>query len=123
VARALEKLSLEIYEAASEHATAHGIILADTKFEFAVEDTKSSSTQPPELILVDEVLTPDSSRFWRASDYAVGRGQKSLDKQYLRDWLTQSGLKGVDGVDVPAEVVEGTQKAYREAFEMLTGEV
>jgi len=123
VAQALEKLSLEIYEAASEHATAHGIILADTKFEFAVEDTKSSSTQPPELILVDEVLTPDSSRFWRASDYAVGRGQKSLDKQYLRDWLTQSGLKGVDGVDVPAEVVEGTQKAYREAFEMLTGEV
>lgn len=74
------------------------------------------------LVLVDEVLTPDSSRFWRADDYEVGRGQKSLDKQFLRDWLTEQGLKGKEDVTVPEEVVRGTVRAYREAYGMLTGE-
>ena len=72
-------------------------------------------------MLVDEVLTPDSSRFWPADEYEVGRGQKSYDKQYLRDWLTSSGLKGKDGVSMPEEVVAETSAKYREAYEKITG--
>jgi phosphoribosylaminoimidazole-succinocarboxamide synthase len=71
--------------------------------------------------LIDEVLTPDSSRFWDKSTYEVGRSQGSLDKQYLRDWLTSSGLKGKDGVAMTPEVVEQTGKGYAEAYERLTG--
>jgi len=119
VAKALETLSLEIYHTARNYATSRGIILADTKFEFALDPTSTPSN--PILVLVDEVLTPDSSRFWRADDYEVGRGQKSLDKQFLRDWLTKEGLKGKEEVSVPEEVVKGTVKAYEEAYEMLTG--
>jgi phosphoribosylaminoimidazole-succinocarboxamide synthase len=113
VAAHLEELSLEIYKTAASYAESRGIILADTKFEFALDGEQ--------LVLVDEVLTPDSSRFWRADDYAVGRGQKSLDKQFLRDWLTKEGLKGKEGVGLPAEVLAGTRKCYEEAFAMLTG--
>jgi phosphoribosylaminoimidazole-succinocarboxamide synthase len=71
--------------------------------------------------LIDEVLTPDSSRFWPLDEYEVGRGQVSYDKQYLRDWLTSSGLKGKDGVAMPEEVVQETASKYREAYEKLTG--
>lgn len=72
------------------------------------------------MVLVDEVLTPDSSRFWRADTYETGRSQDSLDKQYLRDWLTKEGLKGKEGVDIPEEIATGTRKAYEEAYRRLT---
>ena len=70
---------------------------------------------------MDEVLTPDSSRFWLAAAYEEGKPQESYDKQYLRNWLTREGLKGKDGVAMPHDVVEGTQKKYVEAYELLTG--
>lgn len=73
-------------------------------------------------MLVDEVLTPDSSRFWRVDDYEVGRSQKSLDKQFLRDWLTKEGVAGQDGVEVPEEVAKGTSDGYKEAYKMVVGE-
>lgn len=72
--------------------------------------------------MVDEVLTPDSSRFWPADKYEIGREQMSYDKQYLRDWLTSEGLKGKQGVKMPEEVVNKTAEKYREAFEKLTGQ-
>ena len=116
-AEQISKLSLQIYTVARDYAAERGIIIADTKFEFALDDF----TSPPSVVLVDEVLTPDSSRFWDAKKYQVGRGQENLDKQYLRDYLTENGLKGVEGVELPKEVVERTEKGYREAFERLTG--
>ena len=70
---------------------------------------------------MDEILTPDSSRFWSKETYAIGRGQDSFDKQYLRDWLTKEGLKGKEGVKMPKDVVTGTSKKYEEAFRILTG--
>lgn len=72
-------------------------------------------------MLIDEVLTPDSSRFWPADRFAVGRGQDSYDKQFLRDWLTREGLKGKEGVEMPEDIVARTAEKYREAFEKLTG--
>jgi phosphoribosylaminoimidazole-succinocarboxamide synthase len=80
-AEKISLLSLEIYRAAQEYAAERGIIIADTKFEFGLDE----STSPPSVVLIDEVLTPDSSRFWDAAKYEVGRPQESLDKQYLRD--------------------------------------
>lgn len=111
----IEQLSLQIYNAAKEYAKERGIIIADTKFEFGLDQ------ETDEVVLIDEVLTPDSSRFWPASTYKVGKSQDSFDKQYLRDWLTSNGLKGKDGVSMPDDVVEGTRTKYAEAFEMLTG--
>jgi phosphoribosylaminoimidazole-succinocarboxamide synthase len=73
-------------------------------------------------VLIDEVLTPDSSRFWDSSKYEVGRSQDSLDKQYLRDWLTKSGLKGKEGVSMTQEVVEKTREGYVAAYNLLTGQ-
>lgn len=118
VARDVERLSLEIYIAAAERAEQVGIILADTKFEFGVDHTNHN-----EVILVDEVLTPDSSRFWPKDTWAahLGKAQPSFDKQYLRDWLVSQGLKGKDEVIIPENVVEQTATKYREAYEMLTG--
>jgi phosphoribosylaminoimidazole-succinocarboxamide synthase len=110
-------LSLQLYAAARDYAAERGIIIADTKFEFALDEAKS----PAEVVLIDEVLTPDSSRFWDAAKYEVGRSQDSLDKQYLRDWLVQGGLKGKEGVVMPPEVVERTRAGYVEAYERLTG--
>ncbi|KAJ9636820.1 Bifunctional purine biosynthetic protein ade1 [Coniosporium tulheliwenetii] len=115
----IRDLSLRIYSAARDYALERGIIIADTKFEFALDE----STSPPSVVLVDEVLTPDSSRFWDKEKYEVGRPQESLDKQYLRDWLTKNKLKGVDGVEMPREVAERTARGYREAYERLTGEL
>ncbi|WFD33847.1 phosphoribosylaminoimidazolesuccinocarboxamide synthase [Malassezia cuniculi] len=106
-----------LYAKAAEHARSRGIIIADTKFEFGQVDGK--------LILVDEVLTPDSSRFWSAADYAPGRGQASFDKQYVRDWMKEHGLdtaaKNGTKVTLPDDIVQRTAEKYREAFRVITG--
>ncbi|KAG9630332.1 putative phosphoribosylaminoimidazole-succinocarboxamide synthase, partial [Aureobasidium melanogenum] len=115
-AKKIEELSLKVYQIARDYAAERGIIIADTKFEFGLD------VDTDEVILVDEVLTPDSSRFWPADKYELGKSQDSFDKQYLRDWLTKEGLKGKDGVEMTDAVVKETAKKYREAFEMLTGQ-
>jgi phosphoribosylaminoimidazole-succinocarboxamide synthase len=113
--------AVALYSKAAAHAKSRGIILADTKFEFGL----IASHAGDQMILVDEVLTPDSSRFWAADKYAVGRGQDSFDKQYVRDWLKANGLdKAADqGVPVtlPDDVVKRTQEKYTEAYELITG--
>lgn len=106
--------AVELYTNARDYAKTRGIILADTKFEFGITDDG-------ELVLVDEVLTPDSSRFWNAKDYKIGQSQDSYDKQFLRDWLTSNGLNGKDGVAIPEDIVKQTSAKYLEAFEALTG--
>jgi phosphoribosylaminoimidazole-succinocarboxamide synthase len=112
----LRRLTIEIYRFASEHARERGIILADTKFEFG----RGSDGR---IVLGDEVLTPDSSRFWPADGYEPGRGQPSFDKQYVRDWATQSGWdKSPPAPALPDEVVEGTRRRYADAYERITGE-
>ena len=111
----IASLSLHLYKAAASYALERRIIIADTKFEFGLDET----TSPPSVVLVDEVLTPDSSRFWDAERYEVGRGQDSLDKQVLRDWLVREGLKGRESVEMPEEVVWRTRKGYEEAAERL----
>lgn len=118
VARKVEELSLAIYTTAAAHAESRGIILADTKFEFGLDEDEN-------VILVDEVLTPDSSRFWPKDTWEanLGRQQPSFDKQFLRDWLTGEGLKGKEGVRVPEGIVRKTAEKYREAYERITGEV
>ncbi|KAK4609125.1 Phosphoribosylaminoimidazole-succinocarboxamide synthase [Fulvia fulva] len=113
VAKRIEEASLEIYELAHAYALSRGIIIADTKFEFGLDPVTN------ELILIDEVLTPDSSRCWPKEQYEVGKAQSSYDKQYLRDWLTREGLKGKEGVAMPEAVVRETERKYREAMEML----
>ena len=114
-AKRIEELSLKLYKAARDYALERGIIIADTKFEFGLDE------ETDEVVLVDEVLTPDSSRFWPKDKYEIGRDQESYDKQYLRNWLTKEGLKGKDGVAMPDDIVENTSKKYAEAFELLTG--
>ncbi len=114
-AKRIEELSLQIYKVAKEYAKTKKIIIADTKFEFGLDE------ETDEVVLIDEVLTPDSSRFWPAETYQVGRSQDSFDKQYLRDWLTSNGRKGQEGVSMPEDVVRGTQVKYEEAFQMLSG--
>ena len=115
LAERLKELTLTIYEHAAAVALARGIILADTKFEFGFCEG--------ELILIDEVCTPDSSRFWPADRYAPGGPQPSFDKQWVRDWLDASDWdREPPGPELPAEVVEQTAERYREAYERLTGE-
>jgi phosphoribosylaminoimidazole-succinocarboxamide synthase len=110
----LEESSLAVYQYARDYARGRGVIIADTKFEFGFADGK--------LILIDELLTPDSSRFWDASQYTVGRSQPSFDKQPVRDWLTASGWnKEPPAPALPPEVIEATTKRYREAYQRLTG--
>lgn len=111
----IDKKAVLLYDKCRQYALKHGIIIADTKFEFGI-------TEGGELVLVDEVLTPDSSRFWNLASYEVGKGQDSYDKQFLRDWLTSSGVAGVDGVSMPDKIVEMTRAKYIEAYEALTGE-
>jgi phosphoribosylaminoimidazole-succinocarboxamide synthase len=107
-------VAISLYELGRERCEAAGIILADTKFEMGLVDG--------ELLLVDEILTPDSSRFWDAASYAPGGPQASYDKQYVRDWLeTQPWDKRAPGPELPAEVVAGTRDRYVEAFERITG--
>ena len=115
-ANRIEELSLEIYDKARDYAAKRGIIIADTKFEFAVDPSDDS------IVLIDEILTPDSSRFWPAEHYQVGRPQKSLDKQFLRDWLVDSGQKGKEGVIMPDRIVAKTHEGYKKAFERLIGQ-
>jgi phosphoribosylaminoimidazole-succinocarboxamide synthase len=115
LAERARELALALYRFAAERAEAVGIIVADTKFEFG-------QTADGELLLIDEVLTPDSSRFWDIADYEPGRGQASYDKQFVRDWLeTQDWDKTPPGPDLPADVVDGTRRRYVEAFERITG--
>ena len=109
-------LSIEIYRQGAEYARTKGIILADTKFEFGVDGDGV-------LTLGDEVLTPDSSRFWPADDYQPGRGQPSFDKQIVRDWAVSTGWdKTPPAPEIPADVVDATIARYGEAYELLTGE-
>lgn len=115
VMESLRDLSIALYSHAAEHARSRGVILADTKFEFG-RDADGT------LIVADEVLTPDSSRFWPADTYEVGHGQPSFDKQYVRDWASGTGWdKSPPAPEIPADVVEGTAARYREAYELITG--
>jgi phosphoribosylaminoimidazole-succinocarboxamide synthase len=109
-------VAIELYRFGSAVAEPAGIILADTKFEFGIE------RETGELLLIDEVLTPDSSRFWDASAYEPGRAQASFDKQFVRDWLeTQAWDKTPPGPELPSDIVDGTRARYVEAFERITG--
>jgi phosphoribosylaminoimidazole-succinocarboxamide synthase len=113
-AEELRDKTLAVYSRARDHAASRGIIIADTKFEFGTIDGR--------ITLVDEVLTPDSSRFWPADEYEPGRGQASFDKQYVRDWLESSGWDKQPPVpDLPADIIEGTSKRYIQAYELITG--
>ena len=115
--------SLELYSFAAEHARANGVILADTKFEFGLDAGAPDSASAATLVLGDEVLTPDSSRYWPADEYEVGRGQPSFDKQYVRDWASASGWdKKPPAPAIPPDVVSGTRARYVEAYERITGE-
>ncbi len=112
---ALRDTTLAIYEEASAYAATRGILIADTKFEFGLDENDT-------LTLADEVLTPDSSRFWPAAGYSPGRVQPSYDKQFVRDWLESIGWNKQPPVPtLPQEVVEGTRKRYLEIFTILTG--
>jgi phosphoribosylaminoimidazole-succinocarboxamide synthase len=111
----LRRISIEIYRRAADHAAERGIIVADTKFEFG-------SSPGAEIVLGDEVLTPDSSRFWPADDYEPGRPQNSFDKQYVRDYADSIGWDHTPpGPELPPEVVENTRAKYIEAYERITG--
>lgn len=110
----LKSVSLGIYEFAETFAAERGIIIADTKMEFGFVDD--------EVTLIDELLTPDSSRFWDQAHYLPGRAQPNFDKQFIRDWLTDSGWdREPPAPGLPTDVVEITQKRYLEAFQLLTG--
>ena len=110
----IQELSLAIYSRGRDLAAERGIIIADTKFEFGLDGK--------DILLIDEVMTPDSSRFWPADKYVPGQSQPSFDKQYLRDWLSGTGWdKTPPPPTLPAEVIAETQKKYLEAFELLTG--
>jgi phosphoribosylaminoimidazole-succinocarboxamide synthase len=112
----LRELTLALYRQGAEIAASAGIVLADTKFEFGV-------TPEGGLVLGDEVLTPDSSRFWPAATWSPGSVQPSYDKQYVRDWLTSSGWDRVSPPpELPADVVEATRERYVTAYERLTGQ-
>jgi phosphoribosylaminoimidazole-succinocarboxamide synthase len=109
-------VSISLYDFAAEHAREHGVVLADTKFEFGL-DTDG------ELVVGDEVLTPDSSRYWPAATYEPGGPQPSFDKQFVRDWAASSGWdKAPPAPELPEDVVAGTRDRYVEAYEMITGE-
>jgi phosphoribosylaminoimidazole-succinocarboxamide synthase len=111
----LRRVSIELYRRAADHAAERGIIVADTKFEFG-------ASPGAEVVLADEVLTPDSSRFWPADEYEPGRPQRSFDKQYVRDWLDQSGWDHTSpGPELPDDVVENTRAKYVDAYERITG--
>ena len=110
----LRDISLQAYSEGCAHAITKGIIVADTKFEFGLKDD--------DIILIDEVLTPDSSRFWPADQYEAGRGQASYDKQFVRDWLEKSGWdKNSPPPVLPDDIVQRTSSRYIEAYERLTG--
>ncbi len=110
-----ERVALDLYQFAAEHAAARGILIADTKFEFGID-------RDGRLVLADEAFTPDSSRFWPADTYEPGGAQPSFDKQFARDYCETLGWdKTEPGPELPADVVAGTRARYVEAFERLTG--
>jgi phosphoribosylaminoimidazole-succinocarboxamide synthase len=114
LANKIKKVSLELYQRASLHALSKGIIIADTKFEFGLDKD--------ELVLVDEVFTPDSSRFWPLATYAPGKGQPSLDKQFVRDYLESTKWdKKSDPPALPPDIIEMTSQKYLEIYKLLTG--
>ena len=111
----LRRISIEVYQRGAEHAAERGIILADTKFELG-------SSPGAEIVLADEVLTPDSSRFWPVDEYEPGRTQPSFDKQFVRDWSDEIGWDhSAPGPELPPDVVEQTRGKYVEAYERITG--
>ena len=115
LAQKVRELSLELYEQARGHARERGIIIADTKFEFGLDENGG-------LVLIDELFTPDSSRFWPLDSYAPGSSPKSFDKQYVRDYLeTLDWNKQAPGPRLPAVVIERTREKYYEALARLTG--
>ena len=114
LAQKIKKASIEIYKKCAEYALSRGIIIADTKFEFGLDEDGN-------LVLGDEVLTPDSSRFWPLDEYTVGKSQKSFDKQYLRDWLKANSWDANNPTPIPADVIDVTRNKYIEAYERLTG--
>jgi phosphoribosylaminoimidazole-succinocarboxamide synthase len=114
--RRVADTSIELYSFAAEHALGRGVILADTKFEFGLDDDG-------DLLIADEVLTPDSSRYWPADGYEPGRSQPSFDKQYVRDWASASGWDRTPPAPaLPDDVVDGTRARYVEAYERIAGE-
>lgn len=113
-ATALRDLAIKIYSLARDHAAENGIIIADTKFEFGVIDGK--------IVLADEVMTPDSSRFWPGDEYEPGKSQPSFDKQFLRDWLTANWDRQGNPPALPGEIVEKTSQKYIQAYEKITGQ-
>ena len=115
MARKLKEATISLYSRAAAHAKERGIIIADTKFEFG-------TGAGGELVLADEVLTPDSSRFWPVSSYAVGKNPPSLDKQYVRDWLDGSGFdRRPPGPVLPDDVIAKTREIYLKAYADLSG--
>ncbi len=114
LAEKVKKATIDIYKKCADYAYTKGIIIADTKFEFGLDENGN-------LVLGDEVLTPDSSRFWPADKYEVGRSQKSFDKQYLRDWLADNGYRNNPPKSLPEDVIETTRNKYIEAYERITG--
>ena len=114
LARQMEELTLAIYDRAAAHAASRGILLADTKFEFGLDPAG-------QMVLADEVLTPDSSRFWPADGYAPGRVQPSFDKQFVRDYLESIQFDKCTPVELPDHVIQGTLGKYLEAFRLITG--
>lgn len=114
LAENLRAKTIEIYSKCAEYALTKGVIIADTKFEFGLDENGA-------LVIGDEVLTPDSSRFWPASDYQVGRGQKSFDKQYIRDWIKSTGYDPKSGTPIPNDVIDVTVNKYKESYQILTG--
>ena len=112
----VQQLSIDLYTRAAEHARERGLILADTKFEFGIDADGI-------LRVADEVLTPDSSRYWPVEGYAAGQGQPSFDKQFVRDWATGSGWNKQDPApELPSNIVEGTSERYLDAYQRITGE-
>lgn len=109
----VKKATIDIYKKCADYALEKGIIIADTKFEFGLDENG-------ELVLGDEVLTPDSSRFWSQDKYVVGQGQDSFDKQYLRDWLTKNGYVDHAPDKLPEDVLQTTRAKYVEAYERIT---
>ena len=114
LAEELRKKTIDIYKKCADYALEKGVIIADTKFEFGLDENGN-------LVIGDEMLTPDSSRFWLASDYEVGRGQKSFDKQYLRDWIKNTGYDPESKTPIPEDVIQTTSNKYKEAYKLITG--
>ena len=113
LATKLKDAAIEVYSKCAEYALSRGIIIADTKFEFGLDENNN-------LILADEVLTPDSSRFWSLDTYTVGKGQDSFDKQYLRNWLKDNGFRNSPPSELPKEVIDKTREKYVKAYEIIT---